>query len=67
MSNTTDRPQCAVHEQRLNAMEEAMGELAKAVASLKQMADRALGGAAVLMLIQPVITGLVLYYLTRAH
>ncbi|HEY3265785.1 MAG TPA: hypothetical protein VGM37_02575 [Armatimonadota bacterium] len=65
---TRDMP-CAVHEERLDKIDEALKSIAETVRSLEKLADRALGGLTVLMIVQPVatgvLTGVILWYLTR--
>lgn len=56
---------CELHEQRLTTIEVAMKELAETTKRLEMLAARAVGGLSVLLLVQPIVSGLVLYYLTK--
>lgn len=56
---------CELHEQRLTTIEVAMKDLADTTKRLELLAARAVGAISVLMLIQPIVTGLILYYLTN--
>ena len=42
-----------------------MKELAETTKRLEMLAARAVGGLSVLLLVQPIVSGLVLYYLTK--
>lgn len=63
-----DRTKCALHEQRLNAMEETLKQLADSIGKMQRMADKAIGALGVLLMVQPVVTGvvvgLILYWVT---
>lgn len=63
-----DRAQCALHEQRLNTMEETLKQLADSMGKMQRMADKAIGGLSVLLMVQPIVTGvvvgLILYWVT---
>lgn len=54
-----------LHEQRITVVEKAVEDLAETTKRLELLAARAVGGIGVLMLLQPVVTGLLLYYLTN--
>jgi len=66
-----DRAQCALHEQRLNTMEETLKQLADSMGKIQRLADRSIGALSVLLMVQPVVTGvvvgLILYWVTGRH
>ena len=51
-------PRCAVHETRLDRIEEGLKELTKNVWALQRMADKLIGAAVVLSVLQPILTGI---------
>lgn len=56
---------CELHEQRLTTIEIEMKDLADTTKRLDLLAARAVGAISVPMLIQPIVTGLILYCLTN--
>lgn len=65
MNNNQSHFPCDLHEQRLDTIEAAMKDLAETTKRLELLAARAVGAISVLMLAQPVLTGIVLYWLTK--
>lgn len=68
MSDKQSYP-CDVHSERINALEKTMDEMSATVKRLELMAASAMGSVKTLLFVQPfisgVLTGLVVYYLTR--
>lgn len=65
-ANNHEQYPCALHDQRIAVIETAVKDLSETTKRLELLAARAVGGFAVLMFAQPLLTGLVLYYLTRS-
>ena len=58
-----------MHEQRLDSIEAALKELSKTMRDFERMANKAIGGFAVILCLQPIVTGVIIgvvvHFITR--